>query len=214
MPAWLPYAVAPLIDDVVLYGFTMFDRAADAMRSGAARAAPTHRWSNVGAWPDRCRRTDEFEQALAAVDDDELETHGVVVNEAFRKRWSPTASASQWATTASRTTGPSAPYATTAVIGFGGSDPSSCAAAKTFARRAEMPDAVLTALARAYRYDAAIAREFPLFASSRNYDVACGRDADDRIHIGARIVALASAWRRSLRCTPERDVGCARRLDA
>ncbi|WP_300620280.1 DUF3182 family protein [Dokdonella sp.] len=197
VPAGWSYAVAPLIDDVVLYGFTTFDRA-------DARAAARHvlsrgraRLKRVvgvgGAGQTVVADADEFEQALAAVDDDELETQGVVVEQHLEEV--VTYSVGQLCVGDHRI----AYYGTQRTVCnhrghrvYGGSDLVVVRGGEDLLRRAEMPDAVRTALARAHRYDAAIAREFPhLFASRRNYDVACGRDADDRIHIGV----LEQSWR-------------------
>lgn len=197
VPAGWSHAVAPLLEDCVLYGFTAFARA-DAraaarlvLRRGRVRLK---RVTGIGgAGQSVAADEDEFEQALRSIADDELARHGVVVEQNLEEVI--TYSIGQLRVGERRI----AYYGTQRTVCnrhghrvYGGSDLIVVRGGAEALRRIDMPEAARRALAKAQRYDAAISREFPhLFASRRNYDVACGRDADDGVHVGV----LEQSWR-------------------
>lgn len=193
---WSP-TLAPLLDDVVLYGFTAFarDDARDAARRVLSRGrARLKRVIGIGgAGQSVVADVDEFEAALATIGDDELALHGVVVEQNLEE--AVTYSIGRLHVGARGI----AYYGTQRSVRnhhghdvYGGSDLVVVRGGGDALRRLDMPALAREALARADRYDAAIAREFPgFFASRRNYDVACGRDADDAIRIGV----LEQSWR-------------------
>lgn len=197
VPAGWSYALAPRIEDVVLYGFTAFDRSAAraaarlVLRRGRARLK---RVIGIGgAGQSVASNADEFEQALQGVAEEELAAHGVVVEQHLEEVI--TYSIGQLHVGDRRI----AYYGTqrTALDAhgrrvYGGSDLAIVRGDAQALQRAQMPEAARAALAMAQRYDAVVAREFPgLFASRRNYDVAWGRDADDGVHVGV----LEQSWR-------------------
>lgn len=197
VPAGWSHAVAPSIEDVVLYGFTAFDRA-DAraaarrvLRRGRARLKRVD--GSGGTGQTVVADADEFDEALAAVGDDELALHGVVVEQNLEEV--TTCSIGQ-IDLGERCI---AYYGTQRSVldrhgrrVYGGSDLVVVRGKADALRHVDMPETARTALDKADRYDAVMAREFPgLLVSRRNYDVACGRDADGRLHVGV----LEQSWR-------------------
>jgi hypothetical protein len=197
VPAGWSHALAPLIEDAVLYGFTAFDRAAARAAARLVLQRGRVRLKRVagigGAGQSVAANADEFEQALGDVADDELAAQGVVVEQHLEEV--VTYSIGQLRV-GERCI---AYYGTQRTVlnhhghcVYGGSDLAVVRGGADALRRIDVPAAARAALTRAQRYDAAVAREFPsLFASRRNYDVAWGRDADDGIHVGV----LEQSWR-------------------
>lgn len=197
VPAGWSHALAPRIEDTVLYGFTAFDR--DAARTAArlvlrrGRARFKRVTGIGGAGQSVVSNADEFEQALQDVAEEELAAHGVVVE--LHLEEVITYSIGQLRVGDRRI----AYYGTQRTVldrqgrrVYGGSDLAVVRGDAQALQRVEMPAAARAALVKAQRYDAAVACEFPdLFASRRNYDVAWGRDADDGIHVGV----LEQSWR-------------------
>lgn len=197
VPTGWSYALAPMIEDAVLYGFATFGRhdaraaARLVLRRGRGRLK---RVIGIGgAGQAVFSNLDEFEQALATVPDDELAIHGVVVEQNLEEV--VTYSIGRLHVGGRRI----AYYGTQRTVRnhhghrvYGGSDLVVVRGGADALRRVDMPEAARLSLTKALRYEAAIARAFPrLFASRRNYDVACGRDADGRVRIGV----LEQSWR-------------------
>lgn len=197
VPAGWSHALSTAIQDVVLYGFTAFDRAAArasarrVLRRGRARLKRVD--GRGGAGQTVVADADGFEEALAAVSDDELALHGVVVEQNLEEVTTCSIGQVDLGERCIAYHG-----AQRSVLNhhghsvYGGSDLVVVRGTADALRHVDVPEMALAALAKANRYDAAIAREFPgLLASRRNYDVACGRDADGRLHVGV----LEQSWR-------------------
>jgi hypothetical protein len=195
-PGW-SHAVGPLLEGVVLHGYTAFARddarraAREVLRRGRARLK---RVTGIGgSGQTAVADLDAFDAALAGVADDELATHGVVVEQNLEE--AVTYSIGQLEVGGRRI----AYYGTQRSVRnhhghdvYGGSDLVVVRGGVEALERVDMPAHAREALARARRYDAAVARAFPgFFASRRNYDVACGRDDDDGVHVGV----LEQSWR-------------------
>lgn len=193
---WVP-ALAAQLDDAVLYGYTAFAR--DDARLAARRVLERGRArlkravGTGGAGQTVVADADEFDAALAAVDDAELEACGVVVEQNLEE--AITYSIGHLHVGGRRI----AYYGTQHTVRnhhghdvYGGSELVVMRDGAGPLERADMPEVVRTALAKARRYEAAVVRAFPrFFASRHNYDVACGRDADDGVHVGV----LEQSWR-------------------
>lgn len=193
---WSP-AVSAQFEDAVLYGFTAFARedarvaAQRVLQRGRARLKRAT--GTGGAGQTVVADADEFDAALAAVGDAELLACGVVVEQNLEE--AVTYSIGHLHVGGRRI----AYYGTQHTVRnhhgrdvYGGSELTVMRDGAGPLERADMPEAVRTALAKARRYEAAVVRAFPrFFASRHNYDVACGRDADDGVHIGV----LEQSWR-------------------
>ncbi|MBO9662872.1 DUF3182 family protein [Dokdonella sp.] len=193
---WVP-ALAAQLEDAVLYGFTAFARgdarlaARRVLQRGRARLKRAV--GTGGAGQTVVADIDEFDAALAAVDDAELQACGVVVEQNLEE--AVTYSIGHLQVGGRRI----AYYGTQHTVRnhhghdvYGGSELVVMRDGAGPPERADMSAALRAALTRAQRYEAAVVRAFPrFFASRHNYDVACGRDADDGMHIGV----LEQSWR-------------------
>lgn len=193
---WSP-ALAPLLAGVVLQGYTAFARA-DA-RSAARRLLRRGdvRLKRVaglgGAGQAVATDLEEFEGALAAVTDEELAAQGVVIEQNLEE--AVTYSVGQLHVGGRRISY----YGLQRTVRnhhdhlvYGGSDLVVARGGVAALERLDLPATAREALIKARHYDAMVAREFPgFFASRRNYDVLCGRDADGAPRVGV----LEQSWR-------------------
>jgi len=196
-PAGWSQRVAEAMRDVVLPGFTAFSRddarraARDLLRGGRVRLKRVVGLGGSGQFA--AGNLDEFEAALDAVSDEELAAHGVVVERNLEEV--STYSIGRLHVAARHIAYYGVQKAVRNHRGqevYGGSDLVVARDGMSGLLRLDMPAPVRKALAQARCYDQVISRAFPdFFSSRRNYDVACGRDADDGLHVGV----LEQSWR-------------------
>jgi hypothetical protein len=189
--------LADRLRKTVLHGFTAFSRS-DALRAAAdlLRRGPIRLKQVVGAGGTGqfvARDLDEFAAALGRLTDEELATHGAVVEQNLDD--AQTFSIGQLHVGGRRIAYHGVQRSVRNHRGehvYGGSDLAVVRGGIAELARSDLPALARRALARARRYDAAIADAYPgFFASRRNYDVACGRDADGRMRVGV----LEQSWR-------------------
>jgi hypothetical protein len=189
--------LADRLRKAVLHGFTAFSRsdarraAADVLRRGPIRLKQVVAAGGAGQFVARDRA--EFEAALQRMSDEELAAHGVVVEQNLEN--AQTFSIGQLHVGGRRI----AYHGMQRIVRnhrgedvYGGSDLVVVRGGIAELVHSDLPTLARRALARARRYDSAIADAYPgFFASRRNYDVACGRDADGRMRVGV----LEQSWR-------------------
>lgn len=197
MPPGWSQRVAEELRSAVLPGFTAFSRS-DAWRAArnllcGGRVRLKRVVGLGGAGQFAAGHIDEFAAALDRVSDEELATHGVVVERNLEEM--STYSIGRLHVAARHIAYYGVQRAVRNHHGqevYGGSDLVVARDGMAELLRMDIPEPVRTALAHARRYDQVVSRAFPeFFASRRNYDVAYGRDADGGRHIGV----LEQSWR-------------------
>jgi hypothetical protein len=194
--AWT-HAISPKMDGLVLYGFTAFDRQ-DAriagrrvLERGPARLKRVTGMGGAGQY--LASDFEAFDAALALIDEQELVSHGVVIEQHLED--ATTHTVGQLSVGGRRI----AYFGIQRTVRnhhghevYGGSDLVVIRGGPESLARCELSDAMREVLDKAWRYDAVVSKAFPhFFASRRNYDVISGQDEIGRTHVGV----LEQSWR-------------------
>lgn len=196
VPGWC-HAFADHAGDAVLAGHTAFDPG-DALRAGErllargpVRLKPVRASGGRGQVPVRNRT--ELHAALAEVDEEELRTHGLVLEEDLQEVRTFSVGQVEVADLGASYYG--FQRLTRSNDGeevFGGSDLVLVRGGFDALLATALPGEIRQAVEQARRYDAAVQACFPgFYASRRNYDVALGRDARGQPRSGV----LEQSWR-------------------
>jgi hypothetical protein len=196
-PQHWSHAISRMMEGLVLHGFTVFDRPAARLAAQRVLERGRARLKRVtgigGAGQYLVGDFEAFEEALAVIDDEELTTHGLVVEQHLED--ASTYTVGQLSVGGRQV----AYYGTQRTVRnhhghdvYGGSDLVVVRGGPRALDRCDMTGVARKAIEKAWRYDGVISKMFPdFFASRRNYDVVSGQDESGRVHVGV----LEQSWR-------------------
>ncbi|GGJ84914.1 DUF3182 family protein [Pseudomonas matsuisoli] len=196
-PAMWSHVLGAALADSTLRGFTAFsmDDARDAIERvlelGSARLKPVR--ATAGRGQKQIHDPAEVNHALAAIDLNELERYGLVIEEQLENltTWSVgRVQVAEWVITYYGTQELTQDGAGEEV--YGGSALHLCEGDFDMLLALDMPDAARTAIEQARHFDTQVLRHYPgILASRRNYDIAQGIDSRGDVRSGV----LEQSWR-------------------